>query len=77
MALKHPPAQVMLVAHSLGDAVVRHFMVWVEELSPGWVERHLAVYANIAGPTLGAPVAIPALLTGASTLACSVRDAGS
>ena len=42
-------------------------MAWVEELQPGWVERHLAVYANVAGPTLGAPAAIPALLSGAAT----------
>ena len=31
---------------------------------PGWTERHVAAYANIAGPTLGAAKSLPALLSG-------------
>ena len=58
-------AQVVLLAHSLGDIVARTFFHWVEQVSPGWVEQHVATYAPIAGLPLGAPVSLPALSYGA------------
>jgi len=39
------------------------------------VERHIASYVNIAGPTLGVPKAITALLSGAPALACPTQGA--
>ena len=39
-------------------------MGWVDKQEEGWCDLHLATYANVAGPTLGVPSAIPALLTG-------------
>ena len=57
-------AQVVLLAHSLGDVVARTFFHWVEQVSPGWVEQNVATYAPIAGLPLGAPVSLPALAYG-------------
>ena len=57
--------QVVLVSHSWGDSVVRAFMRWAAAGDPDWVERHVAAYVNIAGPTLGVPKAVTALLSGA------------
>ena len=58
--------QVVLVSHSWGDSVVRAFMRWAAAGDSDWVERHVAAYVNIAGPTLGVPKAVTALLSGAS-----------
>ena len=57
--------QVVLVSHSWGDSVVRAFMRWAAAGDSDWVERHVAAYVNIAGPTLGVPKAVTALLSGA------------
>lgn len=57
--------QVLLVSHSWGDSVVRAFMRWAAAGDADWVERHVAAYVNIAGPTLGVPKAVTALLSGA------------
>lgn len=57
-------AKAFLVAHSWGDNVARAFFAFVEKQTPGWVETHVAHYANIAGPTLGAVKSLPALLSG-------------
>jgi len=55
---------VVVFAHSWGDTVFRLFMSWVEVQQPGWVEAHVAVFTNIAGPTLGAPKALSFMLSG-------------
>ena len=54
----------MLVSHSWGDTVVRYFFAFVGATDPGWVERHVVVVVNIAGPSLGVPKSIPAFLSG-------------
>lgn len=64
--------RVLLVAHSWGDNVARAFLAWMEGHHPGWVDTHIAVHFNAAGPTLGVPKALTALLSGAhATVAIS------
>lgn len=58
------PRKIALLAHSWGDSVARAFFLWADHRDPGWTERHVAAYANIAGPTLGAAKSLPALLSG-------------
>ncbi len=48
-------AQVMVTSHSWGENVVRNFFWWVERKQPGWTEKHVAAYVNIAGTVLGVP----------------------
>ena len=56
----------------LVDNKVRYFMNWVETDfadgggggGKGWVNTHVAVYVDIAGPMLGIPKTIPSLLSG-------------
>lgn len=56
--------QVVVLAHSWGDNVWRTFMRWVTVDDPGWVERHLAAYVNIAGTVLGVSKSTTSLLSG-------------
>eukprot|EP00892_Ulva_mutabilis_P006675 jgi/Ulvmu1/437/UM001_0444.1 len=56
--------KVLIVAHSWGDNVARNFLYWMEEISPRWVEEHVAVHFNAAGPVLGVPKALTSLLSG-------------
>lgn len=60
-----------LIGHSMGSQLILYFMKWVEangELygngGPDWCNKYLAGYINISGSLLGAPKAIPALLSG-------------
>ena len=53
----------MVAAHSWGENVLRNFLAWVEREEPGWAERHIAVYFNIAGSVLGVPK-VPSSCTG-------------
>ena len=39
-------------------------MSWISVKDANWVEENLAVYANIAGPTLGVPKALSGFLSG-------------
>jgi phospholipid:diacylglycerol acyltransferase len=59
----------VVVSHSYGDTLVRYFMRWVEapnggRRGRGWVNQHLHAYVPIAGPMLGTPKAISAMLAG-------------
>lgn len=63
--------KVCLVGHSMGSEVVFYFMKWVEAEGkhygnggPQWVEEHIDTFINIAGTLLGAPKAVPALISG-------------
>jgi phospholipid:diacylglycerol acyltransferase len=40
------------------------FLHWVEQQEPGWVDKYLAGYVNLAGPLLGLPKAISPMLSG-------------
>jgi hypothetical protein len=55
---------VLIAAHSWGDNVARTFLAWMEERESGWVDKYVAIYFNVAGPTLGAPKALTSLLSG-------------
>ena len=65
---KSKKLQVFVVSHSWGDTVFRCFLSWISVKDPDWVERNLAVYANIAGPTLGVPKALSSFLSGGNHL---------
>ncbi|CAH2355951.1 phospholipid:diacylglycerol acyltransferase [[Candida] railenensis] len=61
----------ILVGHSMGVQVIYYFMKWVEaegELygngGSSWCNDHLEAMVDISGSSLGAPKAIPALLSG-------------
>jgi len=60
-----------LVGHSMGSQVVIYFMKWVEAEGEfygnggkDWCNKYLAGFINISGSVLGAPKAIPALISG-------------
>lgn len=54
----------ILVSHSYGATVTVTFLHWVEQQSPGWVDKHLRGYVNLAGPLLGLPKALSPMLSG-------------
>ena len=54
----------MVISHSWGDNVFRNFVMYATAEDEDWVERHIAHYANIAGPTLGVPKSISSFLSG-------------
>lgn len=63
--------QSVLIGHSMGSQIAFYFMKWVEaegELfgngGKNWVNKHIAAYVDISGSVLGAPKAIPALISG-------------
>ncbi|KAL3811213.1 hypothetical protein ACHAXA_004515 [Cyclostephanos tholiformis] len=64
--------KAVIVSHSMGGLVSYYFFQWiVSEVRVGgggggkdWVENHVHAFVNIAGPMLGVPKAIPALLSG-------------
>lgn len=60
-----------LVGHSMGSQVVYYFMKWVEATGEGygnggadWVNTYVDSFVDISGSILGAPKAVPALLSG-------------
>jgi len=64
--------KVVLTSHSMGSQLLLYFFKWVtteEKLGGGgggkdWVENHVHSFVNIAGPILGVPKAVTALLSG-------------
>lgn len=61
----------VLIGHSMGSQVVFYFLQWVEAEGPhygnggpGWVDEHIGAFINVAGTLLGAPKAVPALISG-------------
>lgn len=62
----------IIAGHSWGDNVARAFLHWMENQEPGWVDKHVAVLVNIAGPTLGVPKSLTAILSGAHAVECLV-----
>lgn len=63
--------KVCLVGHSMGSQVVFYFLKWVEAEGPeygnggkDWVAKHIDSFINVAGTLLGAPKAVPALISG-------------
>lgn len=70
--LKHQHNEkTVLMGHSMGSQVVYYFMKWAEADGENfgnggrnWVNDHIAAFIDIAGSTLGAPKAVPALISG-------------
>ena len=63
--------KVCLIGHSMGSQIIFYFMKWVEAEGPlygnggrGWVDKHIDSFINAAGTLLGAPKAVPALISG-------------
>eukprot|EP01012_Entosiphon_sulcatum_P016559 TRINITY_DN21482_c0_g1_i2.p1 TRINITY_DN21482_c0_g1~~TRINITY_DN21482_c0_g1_i2.p1 ORF type:complete len:418 (-),score=58.94 TRINITY_DN21482_c0_g1_i2:651-1883(-) len=61
--------KVVVLAHSLGANGFLYFLQWVESPEGGkggqsWVDHHIHSFVNIAGPLLGVPKAVSALLSG-------------
>ena len=46
--------KVLIAGHSWGDNVVRGFLHWMDDIDSKWVDQHVAVVFNCAGPVLGA-----------------------
>ncbi|KAH3673340.1 hypothetical protein WICMUC_003700 [Wickerhamomyces mucosus] len=61
----------VLVGHSMGSQVIYYFMKWVEAEGihfgnggPDWINKYIDSYVDISGSMLGAPKAVPALISG-------------
>mmetsp|Transcript_63462 Transcript_63462/g.138216 ORF Transcript_63462/g.138216 Transcript_63462/m.138216 type:complete len:635 (+) Transcript_63462:82-1986(+) len=62
--LEHTGEKAVVIAHSMGANLWIYFMNWVEDASPGWVEKHIATFINAAGAVLGAIGPLAAFLSG-------------
>ena len=63
----HSGRKAVVVSHSFGEVVFRHFMRWVEADAgggPQWVSRHVHALASIGGVGLGLPKALTSVLSG-------------
>ncbi|GAV52948.1 hypothetical protein ZYGR_0AI02300 [Zygosaccharomyces rouxii] len=63
--------KVCLVGHSMGSQIVFYFLKWAEAKGKyygnggeGWTDKHIDSFVNVAGTILGAPKAVPALISG-------------
>ncbi|KAI8391431.1 Lecithin:cholesterol acyltransferase-domain-containing protein [Radiomyces spectabilis] len=61
----------VIVAHSMGSVLFPYFLKWAESPEggkggPHWTENHIEAFVNIAGPMVGVPKALTALLSGES-----------
>eukprot|EP00611_Tribonema_gayanum_P026555 TRINITY_DN6353_c0_g1_i4.p1 TRINITY_DN6353_c0_g1~~TRINITY_DN6353_c0_g1_i4.p1 ORF type:complete len:502 (-),score=199.45 TRINITY_DN6353_c0_g1_i4:703-2208(-) len=68
-ALEVSGTPAVMMSHSFGGQVVYFFLNWVESENggkggDGWVAKHVAGVANVAGSLLGVPKAVSALLSG-------------
>ncbi|KAG0218075.1 hypothetical protein BGX33_008609 [Mortierella sp. NVP41] len=69
LSLKMTGQKHVLVAHSMGSTVLFYFFKWVESDKGGkggsnWVNNHVHTFVNIAGPMLGVPKTLAAVLSG-------------
>ncbi|KAF9344787.1 hypothetical protein BGX26_003907 [Mortierella sp. AD094] len=67
--LKVSGEKTVMVAHSMGSTVLFYFFKWVESPEggkggPNWVKDHVHSFVNIAGPMLGVPKTLAAVLSG-------------
>ncbi|KAF7721678.1 hypothetical protein EC973_004299 [Apophysomyces ossiformis] len=59
----------VVLSHSMGAVIFPYFLKWAESPLGGnggetWVEEHIETFVNIAGPMIGAPKALTAMLSG-------------
>ncbi|KAF9579305.1 hypothetical protein BGW38_004492 [Lunasporangiospora selenospora] len=69
LSMKTSGEKNVLVAHSMGSLVLFYFFKWVEsdlggKGGPNWVNDHVHTFVNIAGPMLGVPKTLAAVLSG-------------
>ncbi|KAF2402270.1 Phospholipid:diacylglycerol acyltransferase [Trichodelitschia bisporula] len=69
LAVRIADRKVVLLSHSMGSQVLYYFLHWVEASGHGnggssWVEDHVEAWINVSGCMLGAPKALPAVLSG-------------
>nr|CAG8460517.1 7371_t:CDS:10 [Entrophospora candida] len=69
LAKKSEGRKSVVVGHSMGSLIALYFFKWVESPSggnggPNWVNDNIEAFVNIAGPLLGLPKALSALLSG-------------
>ncbi|CAI8494715.1 unnamed protein product [Hanseniaspora opuntiae] len=67
----HNQEKVVLFGHSMGVQIVYYFLKWVESEGPlygnggdNWCNTYIDSIVDIAGSALGAPKAVPALISG-------------
>ena len=58
-----------LLIYTLGSSMFPYFLRWVQDPNGGnggddWTERHIASFVNIAGPMVGVPKCLTAMLSG-------------
>ncbi|KAG2199795.1 hypothetical protein INT46_003557 [Mucor plumbeus] len=59
----------VIVTHSMGSSMFPYFLKWVQSPEGGkrgddWTEKHISSFVNIAGPMVGVPKALTAMLSG-------------
>jgi phospholipid:diacylglycerol acyltransferase len=59
----------VIVTHSMGSCLFPYFLRWVQSEEGGnggedWADKHIASFVNIAGPMVGVPKALTAMLSG-------------
>lgn len=64
--------KVVILGHSFGNVVTLYFFSWVEEMEPGFVDKHIHSLISIASPFLGSPKSIAGLLSGESKNSASL-----
>ncbi|EQC30059.1 hypothetical protein SDRG_12334 [Saprolegnia diclina VS20] len=69
----HQSRGVVIIAHSLGNNVLRYFLAWVkhhihltDDVHEAWVRRHIAAYFALGTPFLGSSEPLECLVTGLS-----------
>ncbi|KAI8637676.1 Lecithin:cholesterol acyltransferase-domain-containing protein [Parasitella parasitica] len=66
---KSSGVSAVIVTHSMGSSMFPYFLRWVQSPEGGnggndWTEKHIASFVNIAGPMVGVPKALTAMLSG-------------
>lgn len=63
--------KTVLIGHSMGSLIIFYFLSWVEASGknygnggPHWVNQYIDSFVSISGTLLGAPKAVPALISG-------------
>ncbi|KAI8981565.1 Lecithin:cholesterol acyltransferase-domain-containing protein [Pilobolus umbonatus] len=66
---KNHNKRTVVLAHSMGSSLFPYFLRWAESPEGGdggtnWTENHIETFVNIAGPMIGVPKALTAMLSG-------------
>ncbi|KAI8884271.1 LACT-domain-containing protein [Backusella circina FSU 941] len=80
-SLKTKGVPAVVVTHSMGSCMFPYFLKWVESDQGGkggskWTERHVGSFVNLAGPMIGVPKAMTAMLSGETRDTMSLGSLG-